>query len=119
LEPLLVATTAGLSLGIVFGYHAGKQVVLRVAGPFARKPLAIALSVGGAIGFLIPAAIFAVFSSRNLVIQSGGGLDPDSTGMLIGITAGIGISIASGLVVAIFAGACCARIIEDFRSMRE
>jgi hypothetical protein len=119
MDPVLIATAAGLSLGITVGYRAGKAVVLKVAGPFARKPLAIILSVGGALGFLVPATIFAFFGTRNFVAQSGGGMTLDSAGALIGVVAAIGIVIASGLVVAAFAGGLCARFAEEFRALKK
>jgi hypothetical protein len=116
MDPLSVAIATGLSLGLVLGFRFARPVVLRVGGPFARKPLAIGLSVAGALGFLAPAAIFAVFGTRNLEGPAGNAISSGAPSILLGVAAGITVMIASGLVVGAFAGALCARFIEEFRS---
>jgi hypothetical protein len=116
MDPLSVAIAAGLSLGLVLGFRFGKAVVLRVAGTFARKPLAIGLAVAGALGFLAPAAIFAIFGTRNLEGPAGNAISSGAPSILLGVAIAIAMVIASGLVVGAFTGALCARLIEEFRS---
>lgn len=116
MNALLLAASAGLSLGIVLGYRAAKAVFLKVTGPYARSWLPIGFAVAGAVIFFIPASVFAVFIARNLLIRSGGGLEHPSVGALFAIAAGIALIVASGLVVAAFAGAVSARFIENVRS---
>lgn len=118
MDPLTLAIAGGVAAGILIGYRAGKAVVLKVAGPFARKPIAIVLSVGGALGFLVPATIFAFFGTRSYLARPPGAQLLDSSGALLGVAAAIGLVIASGLVVAAFAGALCARFAEEFRALK-
>lgn len=113
---LLLAASAGLSLGIVLGYRLAKSVFLRVTGPYARNWLPIGFAVAGGVIFLVPASVFAVFIARNMVVRSGGGLEDPSVGALFAIAAGIALIVASGLVVAAFAGAASARFIHNVRA---
>jgi branched-subunit amino acid transport protein len=118
MDTLSIAIAAGLSLGLVLGYRFSKAVVHRVGGPCAREPLAIGLAVTGALGFLAPAALFAVFGTRNLGGPAGHAISSGAPSVLLGVAAGITVVIASGLVVGAFAGALCARFIAEFRSQR-
>lgn len=116
MNALLLAASAGLSLGIVLGYRFAKSVFLRVTGPYARSWLPVGFAVAGGVVFLVPAAVFAVFIARNMMVRSGGGLEQPSVGALFAIAAGIALVVASGLVVAAFAGAVSARFIHNVRS---
>jgi hypothetical protein len=118
MDTLSVAIAAGLSLGLVLGYRFSKAVVFRVGGPSAHKPLALGLAVAGALGFLAPAALFAVFGTRNLAGPAGNAISSGAPSVLLAVAVGITVVIASGLVVGAFAGALCARFIEEFRSQR-
>lgn len=115
MNALLLAASAGLSLGVVLGYRAAKVVFLKVTGPYARSWLPIGFAVAGAVIFFIPASVFAVFIVRNLLGPSAGGNAQVSLGMLVAVAAGIGLVVASGLVVAAFAGAVSARFIHNVR----
>ncbi len=116
MNPLFVATAAGMSLGLVIGYRAGTAVVRRVAGEFSRSPIVIGLVIAGVIGFLIPATLFVVFAMQNLGGEPAAAVRSGSLGAMLMIVLGIGVIIGSGVVVAVFAGALCGRFAELWRT---
>lgn len=116
MNPLFLATAAGMSLGLVIGLRAGAAVVRRVGGEFARSPIVVGLAVAGAVGFLIPATLFVVFAMQNLGGEPAAAVRSGSLGVMLMIVAGIGVVIGSGIVVAVFAGALCGRFAELWRT---
>jgi hypothetical protein len=121
INPVLIAIAAGVSLGVVLGFRFGKALVLKVGGPFARKPIVVGCAVIGGCGFLVQAVLYTMFVGARLHqtfgAVVGGAAGSGSLGVLAGIAAGTALVITSGLVVSVFSGALCGRLIEDFRSM--
>jgi hypothetical protein len=118
MDALFVVITAGLALGFVLGYRAGRIIFLKVGGPFARKPLIVGLAVAGSVLFLVPATMFAILGARNLPVGPDGPVGSGSPLVMAGIALGIALIIASGLVVAVFASTVSGRLIEEVRSGR-
>jgi hypothetical protein len=113
-DPVLFAIAAGLSLGAVVGYRITRALVLRVGGPFARKPLVIACAACGGLLVVVPAVIISVLIGIKL---GGGGGGPEGTSVSIGafaaLAAAMALAVAGSLVVGAFAGTLCARLIEQ------
>ncbi|MCC7257902.1 MAG: hypothetical protein IT486_05990 [Gammaproteobacteria bacterium] len=119
MSPLVMAIAAGMSLGLLIGYHGGAAVVNRVGGEYARTPLVVGLAVAGAVFFLIPATLFVVFALKNLGGNAAVLAQSGDLGVMAVIALGIAVTIASGVVVAVFAGALCGRFAELWRAGKQ
>jgi len=109
---VLVAIAAGISLGIVIAYRAGKAMLPVVAGPFARSPLVISFAVIGCIFVLIPAVMVSLLVGGRLGAGEGGAPSAD---LLFWVALGIAVVIATSLAMGAFAGMLSARLIEQMR----
>lgn len=120
MDTLVVVIAAGLALGLVLGYRAGRAIVRKVGGPFARRPLILGLVAAGGLLFLVPATMFVVLGARNLELEleRGGALGADSPLAMAGIALGIALIIGSGLTFAVGCSAVCGRFIEEVRWSR-
>lgn len=118
MDTLVVVIAAGLALGLVLGYRAGRAIVHKVGGPFARRPLILGLVAAGGLLFLVPATLFVILGARNLQLEPGGPLGADSPVAMAGVALGIALIIGSGLALAVGCSAVCGRFIEEVRWSR-
>jgi hypothetical protein len=121
-DPIIATVGAGLALGALIGYRAGKVLLVKVGGPHSDKPLVRGMAVIGGLLVLGQAIMFFVLIGRNFELAGGKGtgvvIAAGEWGLHFAVTLAVAFIVATCVTGGSFAGTLCARLYEDLRSNR-